>query len=761
MDDLSFLRSDPQNQLTGRGQVEGEADATLSTLFIGTRIMPIHRTPRGQRPPTPPRPPHQPPGTFTPPVRTPPPTMAAATSAATATATTVTATITIAATTSIAATYTGTVPKVAVPTIVTATKTVPSVTVPGGAAGGVTTAVTTPTPFPSTLLFSSTVSSPSPYGYPVGATGGHSAFSPPGGTGGSLGAAGGAGAGGAGGPGGLGGPGGGGGAGGAGAGGTGGNPYGPSFPVPGPSPSIYQSQTYSGPIDPFGRNYGPGVPTLHRQGSIIATGEIIDWKGYQPATELEFLMIKQQLLQTAMFYPYIEDEVRERIGAETAMTTANQFQSAISGYGNMLQDKATTANKLDSSILQQNVRLLVEPPVIGTHAFSSSAIKSLQTGLQKKKLGGGLNDPLDYTSVLLPLKNTIETFGLTEAAAYLLSKEAFYGGLSNFLDSCCSASLPFHVFWRSIQGTLTSARSPAAILAMIARLKATKPINVVECLNTIFQLTRLHCNITNASLEETFRITRRSYFELLRSHYPAYHTAVCQEDTLQMQLVKREAERLRRQGRDPIEATRIYHPVLGVQQIVLHVLGKEVNTAHSGPRRFGNPGQDGQGDPQYRFKRPDFRAQHAIELDAASMRANSPTELGNEVDEVEVDVNAASPEEKDMLEYYSSLQNEMEKLEILAADRKFKSITRMFPRSNTSKVAEAGSTVKSDNCFNCGEQGHWRKDCPKPQVYKPQVGRFQLPRSPARVSAIEIAAMEGSDLTLLDLENFEPEYSPY
>jgi hypothetical protein len=24
-------------------------------------------------------------------------------------------------------------------------------------------------------------------------------------------------------------------------------------------------------------------------------------------------------------------------------------------------------------------------------------------------------------------------------------------------------------------------------------------------------------------------------------------------------------------------------------------------------------------------------------------------------------------------------------------------------------------TVKSNHCFNCGEVGHWRRNCPKPQ----------------------------------------------
>lgn len=370
--------------------------------------------------------------------------------------------------------------------------------------------------------------------------------------------------------------------------------------VAAPPPPAARPQQPIYNVSPFGQVYNQWTPTLRSENEIRAGGEIINWFMHRPSTELEMLLTKQQLIQSGLAYPLIHDDVRTRLIYELNHITSNQWQSAVTSFANVLQDRSVLANKKDSSILHNNVKIIVEFPTMGNNPFSGSSIKILQTALQKRRLNGSGTDPLDYSPILQALKRVIEQFGLSESAAYLISKEVFGGQLGLFLDSCSASGMPYSTFWTSIQGTLASTRSPAAILAMLARIKASKPQNLMETLNSIFQLTRLHCAITHMTNEETFRATRSSFFEVLSSHYPEYCALVKQEDSLNMQLLKRECERLVRLGQDPMGGLTVYHPVLGLQQCCLFIIGTECQRGgpiQQGRRDLGgyqHPRQTGQ-----------------------------------------------------------------------------------------------------------------------------------------------------------------------
>ncbi len=504
-----------------------------------------------------------------------------------------------------------------------------------------------------------------------------------------------------------------------------------------------------GHVDPFGRDFGPDTATLNLQNDIMMGGEIVDWRNCRPATELEFLLTKQALLNAGANYPYTQPDVMTRIRTELANITGNQWASAIGA----MQQRTMSQTKLQSSILGQKAKLLVQCPTLGNNPYSNAALKSLQLGLQKRKLSGSNLDVLNFAMILDPLKQTIETFGFNTGAAYLLSKEAFTGALASFLGSCSSANLPYEAFWTGVQGTLIASRSPAAILSMISKLKATKPHNLIDCFNSIFSLTQLYCNITDTSEEETFRTTRQSYFEVLRSHYPTYQAIIRQEDAIQMSLLKEECERLMRLNLDPRQGTRLYHPVLGILTIVQKVIGLDGMTRNAGPagqlRPSGFPrpagGQGQYGEPQYRFKRPERFPANQVEVDAASNRADSPTEPAHMPDVMEEPSLPENEEERGMLDYYNSLHAELEKIEIMAVEKKFKSFPSKFPK----KMGPS----KDDTCFECGKTGHWKNECPEAASMKPTFGTRKPrygPRPPPN-ETLAASVVHTSEMTVGDL----------
>ncbi len=512
-----------------------------------------------------------------------------------------------------------------------------------------------------------------------------------------------------------------------------------------------------GPVDPFGRDFGPATATLNTQNDILMGADIINWRNCQPATELEFLLTKQALLNAGAAYQFTQHDVLMRIRSELANITGNQWASAIS----TMQQRTMSQTKRQSSILGQKTKLLVACPTLGNNHYTNAALKSLQLGLQKRKLYGNATDVLDFSIVLLPIKQTIETFGFNQGAAYLLSKEAFGGALASFLSSCNATNLPYEAFWRGIQGTLIASRSPSAILSMITRLKSTKPNNLVECFNSIFSLNTLYCNITDASEEETFRSTRQIFFEILRSFYQPYQSQILQEDGIQMSLLKEECERLLRLNLNPMDATRQYHPVLGILTIVQRVIGLDgvSNRPSAGghqrlgahPRPGVNQGQGYQGEPQYRFRRPDNKFPiNQVEADAASTRADSPREtpvLPDDQDEV---AEPETEEERGMLDYYTSLQEELEKIEIMAVEKKFKSFPSKFSKRQGN----------DDTCFICKKVGHWKNECPEKMSIKPMYST-RKPKFESRPPHAETLTTDvglASDLTVGDLGNFTGNY---
>ena len=526
------------------------------------------------------------------------------------------------------------------------------------------------------------------------------------------------------------------------AGAAGPSPYGsvhaPPPPAPGAVP-IPMGATF----DPFGANFGPLHPTLNSQAIIAGGGPLIDWKGLQPATNFELLLMKQQLLHGGLAYPHAAPEVKEAIGRELTRMTANQWPQAVREFAEQIHDKSTIASRAQSSILANNMHLLITPPTLGNNAFSGSAIKSVQTGLQRRKLSGQASDPLDYSGIMGVLKNAIEQFGLNSQAAYLLAKEAFAGSLNNFLDSCASTGLPFTSFWIGIQGLLASTRSPAALLSMIGRIKSTKPSNIMEALNSLFQLHKLHANITHASVEDAFRATRSSYFEILRGHYPEYYTAVKQEDSLQMDLLRKKAEVIRRAGGSPMDAVSLYHPVLGIQQVVLYVLGNEVSRQAMAQPRFGAGGRGNFHGADNRFRRPDPRNAHIDELDMLSTRANSPTEV-EQPDAAEL--TPVDEDEEKALADYEYHKAMVEQFEAMALDKKFKSFPKKTP------PVRDGSSQGNDECYNCHRQGHWAKDCPEPPRRRPGFGGRRGPGNPLQANPTEFESLP-TELTLQDLND--------
>ncbi len=495
-------------------------------------------------------------------------------------------------------------------------------------------------------------------------------------------------------------------------------------------------------VSPFGQFFNDMTPTLHTEQAILAGGDIINWYNYRPSTELEMLLTKQQLLQSGINYPNVHNDVKQRLSIELTAMSANQWGSAVGRFATMLQDKTDLATKLDQSILRQSMKVLVEPPVLGVNTFSGSAVKSLQTGLQRKRLCGDQSDPLDFSCVLQTVKNTIEQFGLNRSSAFLISKEAFGGMLAHFLDSCSVAGMPFETFWCGIQGTLSSTRSPAAILNLINRLKSVRPNYLMQTLNSIFQLHRLHSNITHAGEDESFRSIRSSYFELIQSHFPAYHAMIRQEDQLNLKLLRREAERLQRLGLDPMQSLRVYHPVLSLQQVILYCVGSEINkqsshTAQNQRRPQHPPG--GGFDAFGRMRNPVMEAD--VEVETASTRANSPEV---ETFEEESDLAPISSDEQSLLEHYNALHEELNHLENLAVEKKFRSFP--FHKKDNAKMPTNNEDRK---CFHCNSPSHLVAQCPdKPKKRKSfQKPRFNTAPKP-EAAAADLAA---GDLTLQDL----------
>ncbi len=501
-------------------------------------------------------------------------------------------------------------------------------------------------------------------------------------------------------------------------------------------------------VSPFGLFYNDATPTLHTEAHIQAGGDIINWRMHRPSTELELLLTKQQLLQSGLNYPNVHPDVKNRLSIEMTSISSNQWMSAVGGFATMLQDKTDTASKIDQSILRQSLKVLVECPTLGNNNFSGSAIKTLQTGLQRKRLSGDSSDPLDFSGPLQVLKNTIQQFGLNESAAFLISKEVFSGQLGNFLDSCASSGMPYKTFWDGIQGTLSSTRSPAAILNMINRLKAVKPTYLMQTLNSIYQLHRLHCNITHAGDEDTFRSVRASYFELLRSHYPSYHPIIKQEDALNMKLLRRETERLHRMGLNTLQALATYHPIMSLQQVILYCIGTEINKQptqnfqnfQNFQKRPQNP--PGNFDSFGKYRNPVNDVE--VEIDMVSSRASSP-ELDSQDADNELVRIPASSEEQNLLEHYNALQAEISQLESLAVEKKFKSFP-LFKKKDTSRD---NKPQNERGCFRCGDLSHFIADCPeKPK--RPKSARNQMFK-PKLKDEVSPADFMPGDFTVQDL----------
>lgn len=477
--------------------------------------------------------------------------------------------------------------------------------------------------------------------------------------------------------------------------------------------------------DPFGANQPPGIPRLNRQDQIAAGAEVVDLNGLVPQNELEDIFAKQPLLIAAMTYPQVMAEVRYRVSAEFTQINL-RLPAALAGFQAQVSNNAVQAQRAQSSLLAKNAQVLVDPPILGQQTYSSHAIKYLEVGLQGKRLSGISEDALDYTSVLIPLRNVITEYQFSNGAAYTLAKRAFGGYYRTYLESCENSRASFGQFWSGIQRTLSASRSPAALLSMISLLKSKRPTNIMETFNRLHMLHRLHSNISGESEVEAMKHTRASYIEILRSHYSTYHALIKQEDDLQMSMLENEMGPYLQAGLDPTPAFASYHPVVGFLQIVLYVLGNEVavgmahppapvppGPAHPPPAR--PPMRAGGGEWHNRFPRQGNYPVHEVDADSA----HAPNEVGHEPETVpDYDV---TEEEAAFLRHWQRVEAESQEVEASPAEKRFKPFPTKLPARTRQPATRTQAGAGGDKCFGCGSQSHWLRDCPsRPTGRSPQ-----------------------------------------
>jgi hypothetical protein len=494
------------------------------------------------------------------------------------------------------------------------------------------------------------------------------------------------------------------------------------------------AQIYS----PFVGDLGPyGVATLNTEQAINANQDLILWRGQTFQTDLERILVTQQLLSVGLAFPHARPETRLRLSHAMTMTGPRELTAAMAAFANQIAPRPH-APMAEQSVFNNTDLILLENPTLGNNNFSTAASKALSVGLGGQRLSGESSDSVFVEPLLQCLRDVITSFGLNDQAAYLLAGSLFTSSLKSYLNACQSSGTSFVHFWAGIQRLLIARRSPGMITNLLQKITSRRPTDLMRTLSTIHSLQKMLGSIQGHSEIQVMKNVRNSYFSLFANFFPAYAHQIRELDFKQMNILKNEAERLVQLGQDPTGAYAHYHPLISLQSVALMVTGRDALApalhqpepgphAHQPLRRGGGAGGQGgggqggmggfgnyaggirgnYGNPQFRNRRETL-AIAENDLDTESTLAVTADEHEEAVGEHDIDL---AQDDDDMLRsYYASLVAEVAKVEAAAQERK----VRLFPPAKTTKQ-EHGSTGTIDKtqsrCFKCGNLGHWKNEC--------------------------------------------------